>query len=62
VGPVEKQLRRPLNPTIYSREDLKARLRSGNHFLQSLQKSKKVFLIGDEDEFRKVSTTRVVQG
>ncbi len=62
VGPVERQLRRPVNPTLYSLEDLKARLRSGNHFLQSLKKSKKVFLIGDEDEFRKVSTTRLVQG
>ena len=62
VGPVEKQLRRPVNPTIYSLEDLKARFRSGNHFLQSLKKSKKVFLIGDEDEFRKISTTRLVQG
>jgi uncharacterized protein len=62
VGPVEKQLGRPVNPTIYSREDLKARLRSGNHFLQSLKTSKKVFLIGDEDEFRKAGTTRVVQG
>jgi len=62
VGPVEKQLGRPVNPTIYSVEDLKTRLRSGNHFLQSLKKSKKVFLIGDEDEFRKAGTTRVVQG
>jgi uncharacterized protein len=62
VGPVEKQLGRPVNPTIYSLEDVRARLHEGNHFLQSLQKSKKVFLIGDEDEFRKVSTTRLVQG
>jgi hypothetical protein len=62
VGPVEKQLRRPVNPTIYSLEDVRARLREGNHFLQSLKKSKRVFLIGDEDEFRKVSTTRLVQG
>jgi predicted nucleotidyltransferase len=62
VGSVEKQLRRPVNPTIYSLEDVRARLREGNHFLQSLKKSKKVFLIGDEDEFRKVSTTRLVQG
>src|SRR5579863_6598893 len=60
VGPVEKRLRRPVNPTIYSLEDVRARLREGNHFLQSLKKSKKVFLIGDEDEFRKVSTTRLV--
>jgi predicted nucleotidyltransferase len=62
VGPVEKQLRRPINPTIYTPKDLKTRLHEGNHFLQSLKKSKKVFLIGDEDEFKKVSTTRLVQG
>ena len=62
AGPMEKQLGRPVNPTIYTIEDLKARLRSGNHFLQSLKKSKKVFLIGDEDEFRKAGTTRLVQG
>src|SRR5579863_4722383 len=62
VGPVEKQLRRPVNPTIYSLGDVRARLREGNHFLQSLKKSKKVFLIGDEDEFRKVSANRLVQG
>jgi len=62
VGPVEKQLRRPVNPTIYSLGDVRARLREGNHFLQSLKKSKKVFLIGDEDEFRKVNANRLVQG
>lgn len=62
VGSLEKQLRRPVNPTIYSPKELKARRRSGNHFLQSLKDSKKMFLIGSEDEFRKVSTTRLVQG
>jgi hypothetical protein len=62
VGSVEKQLRRPVNPTIYSLEDVRARLREGNHFLQLLKKSMKAFLIGGEDEFRKVSTTPLVQG
>ena len=62
VGPIEKQLRRPVNPTIYSLEDVRARLHAGNHFLQPLKKSKKVFLIGNEGEFRKASTTRLVQG
>ena len=62
VGPLEKQLRRPVNPTIYSREDLKKRLHEGNHFLQSLMDRKKVFLIGDEHEFREACTIRLVQG
>jgi predicted nucleotidyltransferase len=61
VSPLEKPLRRPVNPTIYSLRDLKQRLRSGNHFLRSLQNTKKVFLIGDEDGFREASPTRLVQ-
>lgn len=62
IAPLEKHLRRPVNPTIYTMDDLQERLRAGNHFLQSLEKSKKVFLIGDANEFRKASTTRMVQG
>ena len=62
LAPLEKRLRRPVNPTIYSLRELKRRLRARNHFLRSLQKSRKVFLIGDEDEFRKACTSRLVQG
>jgi predicted nucleotidyltransferase len=62
AGPVEKLLRRPVNPTIYSLQDLRGRLHAGNHFLRSLGKSKKVFLIGDENGFREASSTRLVQG
>jgi uncharacterized protein len=62
VSSVEKYVRRPVNPTIYSTQELWQRLRAGNHFLRSLEKSKKVFLIGEEDEFREAGTTRLVQG
>jgi predicted nucleotidyltransferase len=51
VGLVEEQLRRPVSPTIYSLEDMSSGLHEDNHFLQSLKKCKKVFLIGDEIEF-----------
>jgi predicted nucleotidyltransferase len=61
VSPLEKQLRRPVNPTIYSLKDLKQRYRAGNHFLRSLKNTSKVFLIGNEDDFRKALATRMVQ-
>jgi predicted nucleotidyltransferase len=61
VGPMEEQLGRPVNPTIYSVQDLRQRLHEGNHFLRSLEKSKKVFLIGDEDGFREAGSIRLVQ-
>lgn len=60
VSPLEKSLRRPVNPTIYSLQDLKERIQSGNHFLRSLEHSKKVFLIGDENELREAGATRLV--
>ncbi len=62
LSPLEKHLRRPVHPTIYSLQDLKERIHSGNHFLRSLENSKKVFLIGDENEFREAGATRLVQG
>lgn len=62
VEPVEKQLRRPINATVYSLHDLERRFRSGNHFLRSLGRAQKVFLIGAEDDFRKAGADRLVQG
>ncbi|MGO8934727.1 MAG: nucleotidyltransferase domain-containing protein [Terracidiphilus sp.] len=62
VSPLEKHLRRPVNPTIYSLGQLKQRCRAGNHFLRSLRNNVKVFLIGNEDGFREACATRLVQG
>jgi predicted nucleotidyltransferase len=62
VSSAEKQLQRPVNPTIYTLEDFRQRLGAGNHFLRSLEKSKKVFLIGGEDEFREACAIGLVQG
>ena len=62
LSPLEKHLRRPISPTIYSLGDLKQGLQSGNHFLRVVESGKKVFLIGGEDEFRQAIATRMVQG
>jgi len=43
-----------VNPTVYSREEMRAKLKAGNHFLKAIQKGKNTFLIGDEHEFRKL--------
>jgi predicted nucleotidyltransferase len=54
LAPVERTLHRPVNPTIYSQEELKVRLQADNHFLKAIQKGKNTFLIGDEHEFRQL--------
>jgi uncharacterized protein len=54
LSPVERVLRRPVNPTVYSEKELREKLQRNNHFLKSIQKGKNLFLIGDEHEFRQL--------
>ena len=54
VSPVEQALNRPINPTIYTRDELRTKIQSGNHFLRAVQSGPLSFLIGNEDEFRAI--------
>ncbi|HEY4381546.1 MAG TPA: nucleotidyltransferase domain-containing protein [Acidobacteriaceae bacterium] len=51
---VEHAIGRPINPTVYSPKEFRSGLQRKNHFLNSVVRGKKVFLIGDEDELGKV--------
>jgi len=61
LSTVEKSIRRPINPTVYSVAEFKSKLASGNHFLTAVLKGQKVFLLGDEDELRKVGGVRLAK-
>jgi len=61
LGDVEPSLGRAVNPTVYSVAEFKTKLASGNHFLNSVVRGDKVFLIGDQDELRKVGGIRLAQ-
>jgi predicted nucleotidyltransferase len=54
LAPVERALHRPVNPTVYSLKELRAKLQADNHFLKAIQRGKNIFLIGDEHEFRQL--------
>jgi predicted nucleotidyltransferase len=54
VSPVEQALNRPINPTIYVRDELRTKIHAGNHFLKAIQGGPLVFLIGSENEFREI--------
>ena len=58
---VEAALGRAVNPTVYSVQEFRSKLRGGNHFLTSVVRGEKVFLIGDEDELRKVGGIRLAE-
>ena len=61
VSSAEKTIGRSINPTVYSVPEFKSKLAAENHFLTSVMKSQKVFLLGDADELRKVGGVRLVE-
>lgn len=54
TGAAEKKLARDVNPTVYSSEEFRTKLRSGNHFLRTVLREPKVFVIGTEDDLTRV--------
>ncbi len=54
-------LTREVNATVYSPKEFRSKVDGGNHFLQSVLKDKKLFLIGSEDELGKVGGIRMAQ-
>ena len=61
LSAVEKAIGRPVNPTVYSVSEFKSKLATGNHFVTAVLKGRKVFLLGDEDELRKVGRVRLAK-
>jgi hypothetical protein len=53
---------RALNqPDLYSVAEFKSKLAAENHFLTSVLKGQNVFLMGDEDELRKMGGIRIAK-
>jgi predicted nucleotidyltransferase len=52
LSAAEMQLKRKINPTIYSHEEWHKRCVSDNHFVKNILTQPKIFLIGTENELR----------
>ena len=50
LSEAQDTLGREVNPTVYSLKEFRDKVSSGHHFLQSVMKEPKIFLIGDADE------------
>lgn len=55
----EKRLGREINPSIYSTDDFRSKMRAGNHFLTSVTKRAKLFILGNENDLRELSAKRL---
>ncbi len=49
---VEKAIGREINPSLFSETEFKNKLSQKNHFIRSVMKSEKEFIIGTKDELR----------
>ncbi|HMI53377.1 MAG TPA: nucleotidyltransferase domain-containing protein [Candidatus Saccharimonadales bacterium] len=50
----ELKLGREINPTVYGPREFREKLAAENHFLSTIAKEKKLFVIGDEREFHRL--------
>lgn len=55
LRPLETRFGREFNATCYSNEEFREKVRGGNHFLNSVLKKEKSFLLGGMDELDKIA-------
>jgi predicted nucleotidyltransferase len=54
LGEAEKTLAREINPTVYPVKEFRAKLKAKNHFLSTVLRHEKLFVMGDEHELRRL--------
>lgn len=55
IGDAQKQLGREVNPTVYPVKEWKEKLAEKHHFVTSVSKSTKIFIIGTEDGLARIA-------
>jgi len=55
LGAIEEVLGREVNPSVYSAQELRNRLAHGDHFVSTVLREPKLFLIGGEDELGRLA-------
>jgi predicted nucleotidyltransferase len=61
LAKIETKLGREVNPTVYGPREFREKLAAKNHFLSAVAKEKKLFVIGDEREFRRLGQERLAR-
>jgi DNA-binding transcriptional ArsR family regulator len=55
---IEAKVGRPVNPSLYSPRELASKLSAGHHFLQTVLREPKLFVIGDEHDLEAITGKR----
>ncbi len=59
LGPAQKALGREINPTVFPASEFRSKLAAGNHFLRSVMKEKRLFVLGTENELTKLASEQL---
>ncbi|BCW98718.1 MAG: hypothetical protein KatS3mg024_1545 [Armatimonadota bacterium] len=51
----ESELGREVNPAVFPAVEFRERLKNGDHFVTSVMRETKLFLIGGDDELRRLA-------
>ncbi len=55
LADLEREIGREFNATAFTADELRARVRDGDHFTRAVLAGPKIFLIGDEDELERIT-------
>lgn len=55
LSPAEQKLGREVNPVVYPIAEFKKKVKEDHHFVKTVLEDEKIFVIGDEDELRKLA-------
>jgi predicted nucleotidyltransferase len=58
---MSERIGRVINPHVMNSQELSRRVLGKNHFISSLMASQKIFLIGDENEFKRMGKKRLAK-
>lgn len=59
LGPAQRALGREINPTVFPASEFRSKLAAGNHFLRSVMKEKRLFVLGIEDDLTKLASKQL---
>ncbi|MEI8373789.1 MAG: nucleotidyltransferase domain-containing protein [Planctomycetota bacterium] len=59
LAEAQAQLHREVNPTVYPLREFSTKINAGHHFVKSILKREKIFLIGDDRELKRLAEKRV---
>ena len=59
LGPAQRALGREINPTVFPVSEFGSKLAAGNHFLRSVMKEKRLFVLGTENDLAKLASKQL---